>query len=133
MFPGSWTGLRTAECGWKAKGQALRSLSDVLEVVLPSVPGDEISWDWGPFETESQLPISSLSVCCTNSQAPTAPDWISALTWKSITHSNSKLSSRVHKDPEPFFSLLLSTLPQLPVFTIMLYIRLLLFTLMLYL
>lgn len=50
-----------------------------VEMVLPTMPGDEIPGTREPFEAESRVPVSSLSVCCTNSQGPAAPDWLFCL------------------------------------------------------
>lgn len=37
-----------------------------VEAVLPSVLGDDIPGTKEPFEAESQSPVSSLGVCCTD-------------------------------------------------------------------
>lgn len=69
-----------------------------VEMMLPAVPGDEILGTPEPFEAESQAPISSLGVCCTNSGGLAAPEWMFCLIWRNITHGSSQLNSRVPKD-----------------------------------
>lgn len=43
-----------------------------VEAVLPAVPGDDVPGTKEPLEAESQTPVSSLGVCCSDSQGQLA-------------------------------------------------------------